>query len=282
MISIPQKIIYDVFFNIDKYEKIIRFYRLAQSAFDKNNLVLSDHYTQKALRTRDPNRKCKDIQTILENEKEIDFNRLLDFRENLFSVTHKKSKVLNFEVWKAQKNKTHLSRIAKDILLDLNYDKFSILDFGCGLGAVLKLIELDCEELEIELIGIEPDSGYCDFAKKHLLSAKIHNSDQDIFLNKNIEFPEKISILLLSNVCEILFPEEINKLLEFAKHRCEYILILGDIMNMYGDFEIMRHSYILYPYKKLLKNYNFNIETKIYADIPNMVTTGFLIAKNET
>jgi hypothetical protein len=70
-----------------------------------------------------------------------------------------------------------------------------------------------------------------------------------------------------------------NSVFVFAKKRCKYIVIMDDILNMLGDFSVLRRVYFIHPFKKMLEEKGFKIIDKAFPPKPNWHFTGMLIAE---
>ena len=188
-----------------------------------------------------------------------------------------------------------MASIATQLLSE--FEEPALLDLGCHAGAMLYLINNECmkKKLQPRLIGIEQDFHPYLLAREKM--PRLTERDRKIykvFIGNHSDLSKiqlystqmltqlyPISILLLSNICELLDAEEFETVLEFAQERCKQVLIMGDIMNLYGDIPLLRRNYVLHPYEKILNKYGFNVFEKIFAPLPNMVTNGIIVAEKE-
>lgn len=96
-----------------------------------------------------------------------------------------------------------------------------------------------------------------------------------------VPVPGRMDICIISRVLMILHPEDVAAILGFLKDRVATFVICDDIMNVEGEFPILRtppNFIILHEYRKILEAAGFGIRETIMAGVPDRECTGFIVA----
>ena len=247
-----------------------------------------DHYIQRgtaliyAESTQMPNIKfahdvCKEI--IENNEYDTWMENWHEYKSSLFvSETPDKAEE-NCERWIEDPNKLQVASVVADNLS--LYEKSICVELGCHAGTLMYLIDMEATKREIcfDIIGIEPDENPLKFGRKKFPEFTIHKGSHDDMISDKIELPEKIHVLLLSYMCLLLKPEEVESIMEWASKRCECIILADDVANTDGEIAVVRRKYLLHPWKAILSRYGFHIESIEMLEEPTLAATGIIVAK---
>jgi tRNA A58 N-methylase Trm61 len=169
--------------------------------------------------------------------------------------------------------------LAKYVAKRLTSQK-SCIELGCHSGALLSMIKNNCKD-KPKLIGIDPDREAIELGRKRFKDIHFVNGNNSDMVDGVIPLNAKYDVLLLSDICLLLNPEALNRVFAFAEDKVKYIVIMDDIINMFGDFTALRRVYFLHPYKKMLEENGFKIIDKVFPPKPNWANSGILTAKRE-
>jgi hypothetical protein len=264
------------------FESLIKYLlRFAKEHFDRDEMAKADFYIQRAicLYTVD-SEQPEFFKKVLEKTKsyiengtygEESDNLILGQREIIKFEDSRAVKTFT-DRWLDDPNKKALAGVVSR-LLDKNK---TCVELGCHSGALLSMIRGLCSA---KFIGIDPDRKALKHGKAKFEGIEFRHGDDSDLVEDRIYLPDKFDVLLLSDICLLLKPELLNRIFAFAKDRCRHIVIMDDVVNMFGDFSVFRRVYFLHPYKKMLEENGFEIIDKVFLPKPNWANSGILTAK---
>lgn len=284
----PQEYLADVALGQDALIK--RYWAAAGGHFKNGDMAMADHFIQRANGLKHLIRKPAAFfeQALAKTKEHLNTNRYaeeLDVweqrkAERFDSGRYKNMSELHYK-WLNSPNKKQIARCVVDALKESSISCPICVELGASMGALLHLIEQEAAKAKIDarLVGIEQDRQPIEYAKQNLPHLIIHQGNHQTLLSNNIPLPTRISVLLLSFVCEINRPEMVEHTIRFASERCERVIIAADLCNLDGEVSVIREPYLLHPYRKILESNGFRIEHLEMLEEPTPAATGILVAK---
>ena len=255
----------------------------AEQCFENDDLVSSDFYIQRAICLYSADgeqpeffaQALEKTQKCLENGTyDKDASELIENQHNFIKFEDKAAIKRFTKRWLKDPNKKMLAKYVSRLL---SKNKICV-GLGCHSGALLSMIQKRCKD-NLIFIGIDPDRKAILHGKKTFKGIQFIDGDARDMASGQIELPEKFDVLLLSDICLLLKQEDINEIFAFARERCKQIVIMDDIVNMFGNFSVFRRMYFLHPYKKMLEENGFEIIDKQFLPKPNWANSGILLAQ---
>jgi len=279
-------------FHVDNDNSIIDYYLdKAFFHFCKGEIEQYDHYVQRKIAIQSIFYTSMDILTARERTQELISKNIYEAKVKLFEIERDrrfpiasvKDAERDTQEWLKHDKKLQLANIVSNILLNFSSRKVCCLELGCHAGALLHLIEnkIANQRSNIEFIGIEPDLKAIQVAEKLFPDLDIRIGNHEMLIQERNSLPDRISVLLLSNILLLNSPAVVDDIFSFARDNVDTIVIMDDIANFNGQYAVFRRKYILHPFGKLLFKYNFRRVELAYPDNPNEATTGIIVVKRD-
>ena len=256
----------------------------ADCFFEQDKFEMVDFYVQRRNDLQDPigSQQISLDEAIYNTERHIkdgNYDKQADLmvvqQQEKIKFEDKKNVAFCTDKWQDDLNKKLLAKHTAKLL-----GNGTCVELGSHSGALLHMIQGE-RVVNSKLVGIDPDREAIKLGKKEFKDIDLIVGNDSSMVDGTICLPEKFDVLLLSDICLLLKQEALNKIFAFVKDRCKYIVIMDDIVNIFGDFSVMRRIYFLHPYKKLLEQNGFKIIDKTFVPNPNEANTGILTAKRE-
>jgi hypothetical protein len=255
----------------------------ARKHFEKDEMFRCDFYLQRAICLYAvDSEQVEYFKTSLDKTREYIKNGTYDKEADKLIIGQRE--IIRFEDKKAVKkftdrwlddpNKKELAKLTAKLLSGNK----TCVELGCHSGALLSMIKEKCKG-NPKFMGIDPDKKALELGKKKFKDIQFFHGDDSDLVEGRIDLPEKFDVFLLSDICLLLRPEVLNRVFAFVKNRCRHIVIMDDIVNMFGDFTVFRRVYFLHPYKKMLEENGFKIIDKSFLPRPNWANSGIITAK---
>ena len=174
-------------------------------------------------------------------------------------------------------NKNGIARVICKLCLEKNIDRPKILEIGCHAGTLLDLINKEIFRFNLlcQLTGIEPDKKAVIVGKEKYPLINFHVGMHDLAYGMDL----KGDILLLSYMCLLNPMETIQEIFDWAAGKYKYIVLVDDIVNMFGEFPVLRRYYMIHPFAKMLNQAGFNIIVKLPLERYTVAANGIICAE---
>lgn len=160
----------------------------------------------------------------------------------------------------------------------------SCLDLGCYDGAAMRAVgsEMRRRGGSPRLTGIEPVTAAVNHVRQRYPELAVIEGDSiELSSGKfDAELPPTIDCLCASAVCQLLDPDELDRLLAWAGSRVGSIALCDDVVNADGDHLAARSYYYLHPYRQVLARYGFEIIHLSMVPEPDRPYSGYILARN--
>lgn len=186
--------------------------------------------------------------------------------------------------WRALPDRSQLADIVAELANEAHDRACAIFELGClcGYNFVMARERLDERALiNTRFYGLEPNADAVAFGNAHFPWIDLQQGSAEDMMAETVSLPEKIDLCVVSRVFMILHPDEVARIIEFLSHRVSRFLICDDIMNVDGDFAVVRQPgdfEIMHPFRKLLGGVGFSIERMEMARVPDRECSGFIVA----
>ena len=214
--------------------------------------------------------------------------QMLEIRKELIAFEDAEKVEMFTDRWLDDPNKKLLAKYVAKLLAGITPTRSShhrrlpsrksCIELGCHSGALLSMIKNNCKD-KPKLIGIDPDRKAIELGRERFKDIHFVNGNDSDMVDGVIPLNAKYDVLLLSDICLLLNPEALNRIFAFAKDKVKYIVIMDDIVNIFGDFTVLRRVYYLHPFKKMLEANGFKIIDKTWVPKPNWANSGILTAE---
>lgn len=254
----------------------MHYHRLARDHFYGGRMELCDHYVQRWRAMRHLRRK-QHMNVEMCRINKNDFNRWQINRNYYFTPETEAQADKNYSKWLHDSNKHQVAYIVAELIY--RYNLRSCLELGCHAGALMDMImnPLKFWKYDVTMVGIEPDPGPLELARKKLPHCEFILGDHK-FLETLRD--RKFGVLLCSFICVLIMEEGIHAILDFASRSCEYVILVDDFSNMNWDRPVIRRHYILHNWVRLLNEHGFDIVDMIFLEEANEAANGIVISKN--
>jgi hypothetical protein len=268
----------------------------AKSHFEKDEFMQCDFYLQRTLCLKSmagsqpaffSTAQQKTASCIKDGTYDDTVKQMLEMRSKMIAFEDAESVEMFTDRWLDDENKKLLAKyVAK--LLDSQpstrshhhkrlSSKKSCIELGCHSGALLSMIKNNCKD-KPRLMGIDPDRKAIELGRERFKDIHFVIGNDSDMVDGSIPL-SKYDVLLLSDTCLLLNPEALSRVFAFAKDKVKHIVIMDDIVNIFGDFTVLRRIYFLHPYKKMLEANGFKIIDKTWVPNPNWANSGILTAE---
>jgi len=179
--------------------------------------------------------------------------------------------------WEDDENKRGIARFICKLCIENNIGRPHILDIGCHAGTLLNLIEKEMFRFNLvcSFTGIEQDEKAVEIGREKYPYINFHTGMHGLAYEMDING----DILLLSYTCLLNTTETIQEIFNWARGKFKYIVLADDIVNIYGDFPVLRRYYMIHPFEKMLKEAGFEITYKLPLERYTVAANGIICAR---
>ena len=183
-------------------------------------------------------------------------------------------------------NKVDFCKIIHDTLSALPQDNLVCVDFGCYIGAMLKIIyDLFPPEKrqQVSFHGIDPDRNGIGYCRQNYPFIQAHQGSHEELVNGRLDLPEKIDVVYSNATLGIMEPKAVEQFIEGFAGRTRYFVIGDDIINLNGDFPLIRQGVqrFMHNYGTILKRFGYSVEKLLFPPSPMRFLSGIIIVKRD-
>ncbi len=179
-------------------------------------------------------------------------------------------------------DRKQLASLVAGLIEGCGSEKPLVFELGCFAGYNMILIRDALPEGmagKVGFAGLEPNSEAVEYCRENYPWIDIRQGDHGEMISGAVPIPGRIDICIISRVLMILHPEDATAILGYLKDRVGRLVICDDIMNVEGEFPVLRGTFIvMHDFRKILEAAGFEIRDVIMAGVPDRECTGFIVA----
>jgi len=186
--------------------------------------------------------------------------------------------------WVTLPDRRQLAQLTAAAAMGVPGETCRVFELGCLAGFNLSQARdalPDAERGRVTFGGLEPNADAVAFGKAQFPWAEfVTGSIQDMTAGK-LQLPERIDVCVVSRLFMILHPDDVAAIFAYLRERVGAYVICDDIMNVDGEFPILRRPpdfLVMHPFRALLEANGYRIDGMEMAAEPDRECTGFIIA----
>ncbi len=188
----------------------------------------------------------------------------------------------NFAVAEDRKQ---FAAIAAEVLKRRKSDNVTCFELGCFTGFNLGLVRETLGATWAERVsfhGLEPNAAAVAYCRGRYPFIQIRQGTHVDLIDGGVPLPNILDACLIGRVFQMLHSDDVSVVLEFLGGRVRHLVIADDVVNVDGEFPIIRTPlYIMHNFRMPLEAAGFVVEDVVFADAPDRLCTGFIVARSE-
>jgi len=187
--------------------------------------------------------------------------------------------------FRAAEDRKQFAAIAATVLKRNKTDFATCFELGCftgfNLGLVRETLGTRWRE-RVSYHGLEPNAAAVAHCRDRYPFIQIHEGSHVDLIDGKVPVPDVLDACLVGRVFQMLRPDDVAAILAYLAGRVRYLVIADDVVNLDGEFLVIRASlYLMHNFRKLLEAAGFTIEDVVFADAPDRSCTGFIVARGK-
>ena len=264
----------------------------ARTSFDAGDLDMADRLNQRASAFKRENLPQLDAFAICRAQSEVAqkdgtlnewYTKIADKYENYWAEVTAVSIDESHAEWQNLPDRKQLAALIAAAVGRTKGEAVQVFEIGCLAGFNLALAQAEIGTLSDRIIygGLEPNEAAINHGQALYPWIEFVSGTVQDMVEGKLDIPAQIDVCVVSRVFMILPPDDVIRILFWIRSRADQLIICDDIMNVEGEMSVIRTPpdfLIMHPFRRLLNEAGFEIESLEMAAVPDRECTGVITA----